>query len=225
MRKKDYVKQDYYNWGLRPDNNIENLRKIWGNHDWDKNPNEWIPSQEWYDSFLKHKIIPLLNKRSTILEIGCGDGRWSKSLVPLAKKLILVDIVPYCIHKCKRAFAEFNHIDFHVNDGKDLSFVEPTSIDFVFSLDCFIQINSKDTLDYLYEFSRVLNKGGKGLIQHSKYGETMFAWRSDNTKEKMHKFCKQVGLEVIQQYNSWENGKYELWPGEDIDTITVFRKL
>lgn len=224
MKNKGYVKGDYYRWGVRPDNTIENLYKIWSGHDWNKNPNEWIPSRAWKASFKENILNSFLRVDSSILEIGCGNGRWSEDLLEKANQLILIDIVPYCIEQCKIKFKDYDFVECHVTNGKDLSFLEDTTIDFVFSIDVFIQVNSIDTLNYMEEIARVLKPGGKGLIHHSKKGQTMSGWRSDMTQEKMRSMCELNKLLVLDQFSEWENGKFQIWPGRDSDAITIFQK-
>ena len=47
----------------------------------------------------------------------------------------MVDISEKCIAACRERFRERSHIDYHINDGKSLGFVENASIDFVFSFE------------------------------------------------------------------------------------------
>jgi hypothetical protein len=77
--------------------------------------------------------------------------------------------------------------------------------------------------DYVNEFSRVLVKGGRGIIHHSNLGENANDdisknphWRSNMSEDLFKEYCSMFGLNVdLQKMISW---------GEIKDGISVFSK-
>jgi ubiquinone/menaquinone biosynthesis C-methylase UbiE len=209
-------------------NTIENNLQMWSDWDWSNYGEEWSNNLEWKNSLIERVFKPNVPVDSRILEIGPGAGRWTEHLVKRARLLTLVDLTPKCIELCKERFSEFNNIEYFINDGKDLSFISSESIDCIWSWDVFVHIQSGDIRDYILQFARVLAPGGRGIIHHSKRGKSDIGWRSDMTAEKMKTYCEEFGLKVIKQFDSWDNGRFVIWPklpaekGPDI--ISVFIK-
>ena len=173
--------------------------------------------------------MPNVSGGSCILEIGPGSGRWTEYLVSKAKHLTLVDLTPKCIELCKLRFSGFRNIEYFVNDGKDLSFIISDSIDRIWSWDVFVHIEADDIKNYIKQFSRILSPGGQGIIHHAKKGKKKeIGWRSNMTADKMKEFCREYGLEVVKQFDSWDDGKVCIWPGlaaeEGPDIISIFMK-
>lgn len=208
-----------------PEHTIRNNFLIWASYDWSNLGREWIPSSEWKQSFAKNVLLKYLPKNGTVLEIGPGAGEWTMELIPHCNRLILVDLVPRCIEICKERFQNFDHIEYHTNDGKTLNFVKNESLDFVFSMDVFVQLSKEVISTYLNEIAKKLKPGGFGLIHHAKKGRTKVGWRSDITDATIQGLCDENGLEIIQQLSSWENGKYQIWPKDNFDSVTILKKI
>ena len=90
-----------------------------------------------------------------------------------------------------------------------------------------VHIQAADIENYVRQFPRVLRPGGEGLIHHSKNGVFAAGWRSDMTESGMRELCRRHGLEVVRQFDSWDEGRGRLYrtrPGQDSpDIVTVFR--
>ncbi|KAA2215801.1 class I SAM-dependent methyltransferase [Maribacter flavus] len=209
---------------LQLEHTIRNNFLIWSTYDWSKFGAEWIPSPLWKRSFIDFVLLKHLKKDSAILEIGPGAGEWTKELIPRASRLIIVDLVPRCIEICKERFINFSNIDYHVNDGESLDFLQDNSIDFVFSMNVFIQMSPSVMEQYFRQISQKLKTNGIGFIHHSKNGRKKLGWRSEVTDMMVKEYCNRYRLEVIDQITSWENGKYEIWANQIIDSITIFKK-
>ena len=211
-----------------PANTIENNLRHWSNYDWANYGEEWSNTPEWKESLIKHVLKPNVPIGSRVLEIGPGAGRWTEYLLDRAKHLTVVDLTPVCIEVCKERFKDFTNTVYFVNDGKDLSFIPTNSIDRIWSWDVFVHIQSKDIRNYIRQFTRILSPGGQGLIHHSKKGESNIGWRSDMNAEKMRAYCEEYGLKVVKQFDSWDNGRFRIWPGlpvdEGPDIISIFSK-
>lgn len=206
-------------------NTIQNNRSEWSEWDWSSKGEEWSNTPEWKQSLLTHVLLPRLKKDINILEIGPGAGRWTETLLQYARQLTVVDLVPKCIELCKERFKDFKHIHYHVNDGKDLSFVPSHSIDFIWSWDVFVHIKKEDIRDYIKQFSRIMAPGAKAIIHHSKNGSSNIGWRSDMTQDLMRIYCEEFGLNLVEQFDSWDNHSVHIWPnlaphaGPDITSV------
>jgi ubiquinone/menaquinone biosynthesis C-methylase UbiE len=209
-------------------NTIDANLEIWSSHDWSKDGEEWSNTSEWKASVVEHVLEPNVPIGSRVLEIGPGAGRWTEYLLHRAKHVIVVDLTPMCIEMCKKRFKDFENIDYFINDGRDLSFIPANSIDRIWSWDVFVHIQSTDVENYVRQFAAILVPGGRGVIHHSKNGVSQIGWRSDMTAQKMVDFCKRHGLDVLQQFDSWDNGRVRIWPEipEDAgpDIVTIFAK-
>jgi SAM-dependent methyltransferase len=145
----------------------------WDGYDWRDGGDEWsdefggVEAQWWFVLYPRvHRFLPAAN----ILEIAPGFGRWTQFLKEGCSSLIGVDLSPRCVEHCKRRFAEDKNVDFYVNDGRSLSVVPDSSIDFTFSFDSLVHAE-RDVLEiYLEQLARKLRPNGVGFIHHSNIG-------------------------------------------------------
>ena len=108
---------------------------------------------QWFGRFSRiHAFVPT----GTILEIAPGYGRWTYYLRERCERLIAVDLSPKCIEACRQKFAAYQHITYHVNDGKSLSMIADGSIDFVFSFDSLVHAEADVIETYLNQLARKL---------------------------------------------------------------------
>ena len=115
---------------IRPaDNSIASNLRTWSEWDWSKGGEEWTNSQDWKESLVQHVLEPNIPVGSQGLEIGPGGGRWTEFLIQRASHLTIVDLTPKCIEVCRARFERATNIEYHVNDGCDLSFIPSQSID------------------------------------------------------------------------------------------------
>ena len=204
---------------------IENSFLIWASYDWSNLGEEWIVSKAWKKSLMENVILPFIPRKSMILEIGPGAGEWTKELITIADKIYIVDLVPRCIEICKERFKEFSNIEYYTNDGRSLDFLESNSVNFVFSMDVFIQMAPNDFENYFRQISSKLIPNGVGIINHSKHGQCKKGWRSNINDNLVARYCLKYDLEIIKQLSSWDDERQELWPGHDIDSISIFKKI
>jgi len=197
--------------------------EVWGQeYDWSQKGEEWTPSPEWKQSLIDDVLLRWIGRDGTVLEIGSGAGRWTESLQPIARRLVLVDITEKSMELCKKRFADCSNIEYFVNDGKSLGFLPKESIDYVWSWDAFVHINKEDTAAYMKEFARVLKPGACAVIHHPSGLDTAGGWRSDVTTASFADLVRRNGLILIEQFDSWGDGKFDV--RHHRDTISVFRK-
>jgi ubiquinone/menaquinone biosynthesis C-methylase UbiE len=222
--------------------------RIWNDkYEWTQDGDEWDdqakfcgqPYNKWVESIYLNFIHRNLGGENRVaLEIAPDHGRWTKYLIGKTQKLILVDMNPACIDFCKRKFKEYKNIHYHVNDGRNIPFVDENSVDFIWSYDSFVHMENDVIESYFNEFSRIMKSGGCAVIHHA--GRRNFAikfrfmkkigsrgkalynlisignggwdgWRSDVSRQTIERIAKNAGLVVEYQVNSWgEENQYNV---------------
>lgn len=104
--------------------------------------------------------------QATILEIGCGVGRFLKPLSCRFKELCGVDISEEMLKTAKDYCACLPNITYKLNDGKSLNEIHNESFDYCVSAGVFQHITDiKVILSYIREALRILKPGGLFLFQ------------------------------------------------------------
>lgn len=149
-------------------------KKMWNEQfDWERHERHWAdfwgnPEMEW--RFCIYPRIAKFFPVETLLEIGPGYGRWTQYLIPLCKKIYLIDLSQKCIDVCQEKFRDFKHISYFVNDGMNLDMIPENSIDFVFSFDSLVHAE-KDVLQaYFHQLEKKMRSKSFGFIHHSNLG-------------------------------------------------------
>jgi SAM-dependent methyltransferase len=152
----------------------ENKRYWDGLYSWNDGGEEWSRpwggvASQWYATVLPriYPIVPV----ATVLEIGCGYGRWTHFLKGLCERLILVDLSTECVATCKKRFSGSPHIEYHLNDGKSLDMIADASVDFVFSFDSLVHADTSVVSAYVRQLARILSRDGVAFLHHSNLGE------------------------------------------------------
>jgi SAM-dependent methyltransferase len=124
---------------------------------------EWgVP--ELTNAVIDQYVRPYLSVDATVLEIGCGGGKYSEKLAPLCRSLICGDVSSQMLQRTKERLEGFGNVQFAKLNGVDLRRFDSDSVDFVFSFDCFVHIDMEDVYCYLQEIRRVLRPNGVGLL-------------------------------------------------------------
>jgi ubiquinone/menaquinone biosynthesis C-methylase UbiE len=212
---------------------VELNRERWTNYDWANRGDEWSVGFGGTDVLWQWAIQPRVAAylpAEHVLEIAPGHGRVTQYLVPAATRLTLVDLVEPCIQACRERFGSYDHISYHVNDGRSLDMVADESVDFVFSWDSLVHAEADVLRDYVAQLARKLKPGGAGLLHHSNLGAYRDPRTGELTVDNQHwrassmsaltfrDFCRAARLRVVAQ---------ELipWGGLDfIDCVSVFRR-
>jgi len=143
-------------------------------YDWKEAGEEW--SEPWGSSAAQWAgtIFPRIREclpAGTILEIAPGFGRWTDYLKDYCEELWAVDKSNDCIEACLQRFASDSRVNCILNDGRSLSMIPDSSVDFVFSFDSFVHPDRDVVEAYLRQLRTKLKIGGKGFIHHSNFGE------------------------------------------------------
>ena len=95
-----------------------------------------------------------------VLEIGCGAGRVTRALAGVFGEVHGVDISPEMIRLAREKLGGIPEIQFHVNNGADLSVLPDVPFHFAFSFIVFQHIPDKAIVEsYVRDVHRVLAPG------------------------------------------------------------------
>ena len=212
-----------------PSHSVDANKKLWNDYyDWSDSGEEWtqevkkyrgINPEEWKNELIENTINKYFKNNSTTLEIGPGGGRWTSILEKICKNLVLVDISPKCLEICKKRFSDEKHIEYFLIE-KDLSFIENSSINYVWSYDVFVHINPSIIKKYIEEIQRILKQNGVAIIHHSgkylDYNNPKEGWRAFFGKDEFLELIEKNNLKIIEQ-----NLELPHLPG---DIISIFEK-
>lgn len=102
-------------------------------------------------------ILARLNKKSEILDVGCGAGFLSNELALAGHKVSGIDLSPESISVAKR-YDQTASVNYQVADALHLPFPD-ASFDAITAMDFLEHIDNPETA--IKEFARVLKPGGK----------------------------------------------------------------
>jgi SAM-dependent methyltransferase len=198
-----------------------------GSYEWSSRGEEW--SQAWGSSEAQwfgalyprlHRLLPAAN----ILEIAPGFGRWTRFLIPHAKRRFVgVDLSSECVEACRANFVEAKHATFLQNDGVSLEFV-PNDLDFVFSFDSLVHVEIDILTGYTQQIIDKLSPNGNAFIHHSNFGamprsieNPHYRAESVSAAAVANAVARQGGRILVQELVNW--GCQQL-----IDCFTIFSR-
>lgn len=169
----------------------------------------------WKKSLVDTYLIPNIKPDISVLEIGCGHGRWSEYFVGKVDKLWLVDLSPNCIEACRTKFGDSAAT--YIETGGDLSSIPDQSVDLVWSFDVFVHIDAHDTSNYLKQLQRIMKPDALAIIHHAD-DPRHAGWRAqDMSASNMRVMVEQSELVTLFQTDSWGPGrKYSIKVHRDI---------
>ncbi len=100
------------------------------------------------------------------LELGCGEGRWSKHSAALADHLTAIDISDLAIRRAK-ALHQLPNVTFRQGDVLSLDFA-PGSLDFVFCSEVLYYLTLEQLDRTIERLAELLAPGGRLLIVHQR---------------------------------------------------------
>jgi SAM-dependent methyltransferase len=145
-------------------------------------------------------ISPYLTKKSVVLEIGPGGGRWTRYLLQ-AKEIILVDLnaefFPYLKNRAGKLTSKMR---FKQTAGYELGGIDLDSVDFIFTFGTFVHIDPDGIDSYLGEMKRVLKPGGIAVVQYADKNKKAARERkgfSDMNCDRMNTFVQKHGFKLL----------------------------
>jgi SAM-dependent methyltransferase len=163
---------------------VEQNGEMWEHtYAWPDGGDEWsgawgTPAAQWTGSILPavSRAAPWFGEADpttprTIVEIGCGHGRWTQHLLARPSTTVIgVDLAPSCVEACRARFLD-RPARFVVCDGASLPTVADGSVDLAFSYDSLVHADQQAVSGYLGELARVLAPEGVAVLHHSNLGE------------------------------------------------------
>lgn len=118
---------------------------------------------KWKWPKIKRVLPP---KNSTILDFGCGEGRYIEEFLKVNPyKIVGIDISSYAIKEAKKKFPKAK---LYALSGDEKLPIKNENIDFILAADVIEHIF--DVSNFLLEMNRCLKKGGKIFISTPYYG-------------------------------------------------------
>lgn len=148
----------------------------------------------------ENTFLPTFNENNkvtkpVVLEYGCGIGRMTWHIKKVASKLLAVDISKENIKKCVAGLPKRNNVKAMVVSGMDLSPVEDSSVDYIFSTMVFQHIGSETVIsNILEEMNRVLKEDG---VMHLQFRDMPIP---DNNIAGNTWHGAQIGAEFIEKF-------------------------
>lgn len=156
------------------------MPSVWWNRDefdgqypWADGGEEW--SEPWGGSELQWQtaLEPRLRAflpTGHLLEIAPGFGRWTRFLLTACREYVGVDLSQRCVAACQARFADDRHAHFRTTDGRTLPGVPDGWVDFAFSFDSLVHVESDVLASYVGELARTLAPDGVAFLHHSNLG-------------------------------------------------------
>ncbi len=151
--------------------------------------------------WIQNSILP----NSSVLDVGCGDGRNIKSLLEITRKITGIDSDPQAIADAKKNLNEFPEIKILQANATNLPFPDE-SFQFIVFLDTLVNLGP-NKVRVLTELRRVLRKDGKMLL--SAYSEDALDNRLE-IYEKIGLPIKKIedGTVVIDESPSYKSEQF-----------------
>jgi ubiquinone/menaquinone biosynthesis C-methylase UbiE len=137
-----------------------------------KKNNLWGKS-EFYETGSKDITILLRELRDNnsisyiknVLDFGCGVGRLTKHISPNFTNIVAIDISKGMLLNATRNNKVLKNTLFIQCSYEGIPFIKKNTIDLIVSIITFQHIHEQIQLEYLKDFSRILNKNGLIYIQ------------------------------------------------------------
>jgi SAM-dependent methyltransferase len=124
---------------------------------------EWSEAsdvQGIFDEF----IAPYISREAEVAEIGPGGGRLARWTAPLVGRLVLLDISPQMLDRCREVLQAHSNVGYVLLEGLRLPDDLTGRFDFVYAFDVYVHFDLHSLWRHLQEIERVLRPGGHALI-------------------------------------------------------------
>jgi ubiquinone/menaquinone biosynthesis C-methylase UbiE len=128
------------------------------------------------DSVLQRLNLPTAGK--SMLELGCGAGRMTRSFARRFERVIAFDVSPEMLERARKLCSGTRQVEWLLGNGTNLAEIPSGSVDFAFSY-LVLQHLPEETLvhGYLAEIMRVLANGGLCLLQFNGSDRHNMNWK------------------------------------------------
>lgn len=92
---------------------------------WESCRNSFIANPEYYtkvDEALRHTVLPLLPSGGSLLDAGCGNGKYTSIMAPHFRRVDAFDVSRPLIEEARHSAADagFGHVRFEIGDVADI---------------------------------------------------------------------------------------------------------
>lgn len=143
---------------------------------------------------IKDKYLLPFIKNKTVLELGCGGGKWVQFML-LADEIICVDLNEIFFDYIKEKIHS-DKLTFYMTAGYELLNIKDKSVDLIFSMDTLVRVSRDNIKSYFKEFARVLKPSGK-ICLHLPCSDikSSFDWHfTDLSLDEIKQLCKDSGF-------------------------------
>ena len=202
---------------------IANIRQPWVGSPYYDNAEKWT-YLFWDAGTLPRTFFDRLDL-GDVIELACGYGRHAERAAPLARTLVLIDVIAENLDVCRARLAQHSHLTCVLGDGQGFTGTADASVDAIYCYDAMVHFDPDIIDSYLRDTARVLRPGGKALFHHSNYaagkgrswGQNPHA-RNYMTQELFAQMARAQGLAVsTQQVMDWGGVK-------DLDCLTLLER-
>jgi ubiquinone/menaquinone biosynthesis C-methylase UbiE len=149
----------------------------------------------------------VLQPERTVLQIGCGIGRFEAALASRVREVHGIDIAPGMVEAARRRCRGLANVHIQACSGQDLALFGARVFDLVYAVDsfpCVYQAGPALVERYFAEVARVLTPGGDFVLLN-------FTYRSDPEADRtdVQDLARRYGFEVAVNGTS----PLQLWDG------------
>ena len=111
------------------------------------------------------RLAAFVHPDMRVVELGCGIGRIMKPLAGRCREIIGFDISDAMIQGSREYLAGIPNARVEKTAGSSLPTLADASVDFLYSVLCFIHVDKRSAFRYFREIQRVLVQNGLALLQ------------------------------------------------------------
>jgi len=161
----------------------------------------------------------------TMLEVGCGTGRMTRSFARRFETVWAFDLSPEMQRRGQALLGDFENVRWVLGDGTSLGAIEARSMDFAFSYLVLQHLPTQQlVLDAIREMLRVLKPGGLFLFQFNSAQRPTMNWKGRliwgtvdllwalGLKRASHSTASWFHLDPEMAGKSWRGAAVEIQP-------------
>jgi hypothetical protein len=203
---------------------LSTFKDIWHGGFFSCNPADPVASPRGLTSFIgiSHAIyLAGINAHTTpsttVLEIGCGRGAWTR-LMLAAREIYCLDALPPQHNGFYEYVGSHDHVHYVTVEDFSLKEVPLDAIDFVFSYDALCHVSFDGICEYATNLFPRMRKGAHGIwmfADYRKYNEFVAHQDSYNVLQclpprQKHPFLRKLLNSCFTRLNRWNAKRYNL---------------